>query len=56
MSLNVPIDYNTTDPEVWAAALADALPMMYPVTAQDLSGWFAAAIEAGRREGRDIYS
>lgn len=50
MSLNVPITYDTTDPNVWAGALQDALPMMFPATAQDLSGWFATTIEVGRRD------
>ncbi len=51
MNLNERIDRDTIDPAEWGEALYDAI-MHDPkgmVDAEALTGWFATAIEAGRR-------
>lgn len=51
---DTPIDKNTTDHNVWGAALYHAL-YEWPAevnTPEGLASWFATAIEAGRRAER----
>ena len=54
MTLDVPIDRDTTDPSVWAAAYLDALAEFPEIvgTVEGTASWFATAIDAGRREAR----
>lgn len=49
---NAPIDYDTTDPHIWAAAYLNALRHDPDIvgTVEATAGWFAATIEAGRRD------
>ena len=47
MTLNIPIDENTTDPQAWGYALADALTQWPDTpTGEELAGWFATAMAA----------
>lgn len=49
--MTVGIDRNTTDPAAWGEALVSALTERpeQVMNAEALAGWFATAIEAGRR-------